>query len=96
MNSRDAICDIAILRDIGFNDWDPIGLRDVRESCEDEYDSYLVQAIGLALRGEPADSISNYLMNCCGEMGVVPSEAAAAITAAAIVHAVTHARRSGS
>jgi hypothetical protein len=48
------------LRDIGWTEWNPIGLkRD--ESAEDEYDSYLLQAAGRLWNSATEEAVASYL-----------------------------------
>lgn len=57
------------LRDIGWSVWDPIALIGVDQNWNDEdwlpfadeYDSYLMQAVGRLRRGEPTLDVTNYL-----------------------------------
>jgi hypothetical protein len=48
------------LREIGWSQWDPIGLSGV-EGAEDEYDTYLLQAAGRLWNGESEEDVANYL-----------------------------------
>jgi len=55
------------LRDIGWLVWDPIGLLEKFESWEnvsyaDEYDSYMLRAVGMLFRKEPRNSVIDYLV----------------------------------
>ena len=43
--------DIKRLREIGWKDWDPIGLGPPEEPFDDEYDSYLLRAAGAFWNG---------------------------------------------
>jgi hypothetical protein len=52
------------LRNIGWELWDPIGLRDVRDSgCEDEYDTYLLQVVSRLTRRDTRSEVASYLVN---------------------------------
>lgn len=63
MTSAPAV-QLSRLRDIGWELWDPIGLRDVRhEGCDDEYDAYLLQVVGRLRRGQPTSEIASYLIH---------------------------------
>ena len=88
MKTNAYLCNLETLREIGFAHWDPIGLVKTRRQHEDEYDSYLLQAAGLAIRGEREDGVSDYLLSCCDEMGVAGNIAAAVKTAHAIIREV--------
>lgn len=61
------------LREIGWRDWDPIGLAD--SSCpRDEYDSYLLQAVSRLRQGQTVDQVAEYLEKIASEhMGLGPS-----------------------
>jgi hypothetical protein len=48
------------LRDIGWSEWDPIGLKGI-EGAEDEYDAYLLQAAGRLWNGESEEDVASYL-----------------------------------
>lgn len=48
------------LREIGWDEWDPIGLKGV-EGAEDEYDTYLLQAAGRLWNGESEEDVATYL-----------------------------------
>ncbi|HEY8571030.1 hypothetical protein [Phenylobacterium sp.] len=50
--------DIARLRRIGFEQWDPIG----GSVPEDEYDSYLLKAAGNLWNGDPIDQVASYFV----------------------------------
>jgi hypothetical protein len=49
------------LREIGWAEWDPIGLLDQRAHCEDEYDTYLLAAAGKLVNGAPVEKVADYL-----------------------------------
>ena len=56
------------LREIGWSEWDPIGLSQMGDDhwkdgggCADEYDSYLLQVAGRLRRGEPDEDTVAYL-----------------------------------
>ena len=92
MKSGNYIFNLETLRDIGFSQWDPIGLARLRDQHEDEYDSYLLQAAGLAIRGNTAAEVSEFLLSCCHEMGVEANVPAAGAAAQAIVGEFSRAR----
>ena len=57
---------LAYLRDIGWREWDPIGLINEGESWQDhpavdEYDQYLLHAVSLLRRGETEAHVAAYL-----------------------------------
>lgn len=67
------------LRDIGWKEWDPIGLLAVGDTWEgkpfaDEYDNYLAYAAGQLRRGAPKEEIVSYLEDIqSNHMGLGPS-----------------------
>ena len=54
---------ISQLREIGWAFWDPIGLKDHREECEDEYDTYLLRAAGMIWHNAPQEEVVDYLVD---------------------------------
>ena len=68
------------LREIGWSLWDPIGLREISVgewrdggACADEYDGYLLQAVGKLRRGERPADVAAYLVTIeTGHMGLSP------------------------
>lgn len=60
---------IKTLREIGWNYWDPINLRDIEEmdgsefGCDDEYDTYLMQAAGQLINGKSIKEVTDYLVD---------------------------------
>ena len=58
-----------------YREWDPIGVSHIDEA-RDEYQSYLPQVFGRAIRGESAEEIAGYLREIeLGHMGLSsPSE----------------------
>lgn len=69
------------LREIGWSLWDPIGLREISGddwrdggACADEYDRYLLQAVGRLRRGETNGDVVAYLEEVeVGHMGLTRS-----------------------
>ena len=49
------------LREIGWSSWDPIGLANVEDRPDDEYDSYLLQAAGRLWNGASQEEVADYL-----------------------------------
>lgn len=81
------------LRDIGWSHWDPIGLLERGESWEgkpfaDEYDTYLMQVAGRLRRGEPLDSIVEYVVQIETEHMGLGSNASVRKRAAKLVEAI--------
>lgn len=78
------------LRDIGFRDWDPIGILAAGEPWKDhpaadEYDRYLIALFGRLVRGEAETEAIDYLMWVESEyMGMGLSQTAADRAAATV------------
>lgn len=58
--------DVCALRQIGWDHWDPIGIRqfdDVawRKNAADEYDTYLLEAANMILKGATVEVVAAYL-----------------------------------
>jgi len=58
--------DMKILRRIGWDHWDPIGIRPWkdpawRRAAADEYDSYLLRAAGMILQNSSLETVAAYL-----------------------------------
>ncbi|MBX5185104.1 hypothetical protein HJB86_09805 [Rhizobium sp. NZLR3b] len=58
--------DIHALRQIGWDHWDPIGIRQLddlawRNNAADEYDTYLLQAANMILEGATLETAAAYL-----------------------------------
>jgi hypothetical protein len=66
------------LRDIGWKEWDPIGLLHEGQAWDhkpfaDEYDGYLLHVVGLLRDGKPKDEAVAYLNRVGSEhMGLGP------------------------
>lgn len=54
------VAELAQLREIGWREWDPIGLID-SDCPRDEYDAYLLQFVSRLRRGEPVSTVVDYL-----------------------------------
>jgi hypothetical protein len=62
------------LRDLLYREWDPIGLKDIADGSEDEYDAYVGQ-LGRRLRaGASEDEVAALLEQFRLEMGLEPAE----------------------
>lgn len=60
------IIDLSRLREIGWKDWDPIGLAG--SGCTaDEYDSYLLQVVSRLRRGDAVAEVAEYLIGIASE-----------------------------
>jgi hypothetical protein len=78
---------LTVLRDIGWSQWDPIGLapRDGGwpASCAHEYDSYLKHAAVMFVRGNSRKEVAAYLVQIAAEhMGLTEVSIEAATTTA--------------
>jgi len=84
------------LREIGWSQWDPIGLSQMGDDdwkdggpCADEYDSYLLGVVGRLRRGGPASDAVSYLEGIeidhmgAGRNSTTRSRAAATVAAIA-------------
>lgn len=84
------------LREIGWSDWDPIGLLDPAEGWqgqpyEDEYDSYLMKAAGMLRNQHSQEEVVNYLFYIESEymgLGPGPDPEKARIRIAALVQKI--------
>ena len=69
---------LSILRQIGWDEWDPIGIRgfeddDWRTDAADEYDSYILHVVSLLRNGKSETEAINYLDLVASEhMGLGP------------------------
>jgi hypothetical protein len=54
---------LAALREVGWSDWDPIGLADLGDRPEDEYDSYLLTAAARLANGASEERVTDYLVD---------------------------------
>ena len=62
------------LRAILYRDWDPIGVKDLADGSEDEYDAYVGQ-LGRRLRaGASDDEVAALLEHFRLDMGLEPAE----------------------
>ena len=81
--------ELSRLRDIGWDLWDPIGLKNVRRSdCEDEYDEYLLQVVSRLRRREAASDLARYLVSVENEHMGLDSRPSALSRAVATVEAI--------
>lgn len=63
------------LREIGWTQWDPIGLIGSRGCAPDEYDSYLLQAVSRIRNGANDAEVAAYLGHIQSEeMGMGPAD----------------------
>jgi hypothetical protein len=62
------------LRELLYREWDPIGLKDLADGSEDEYDAYVGQ-LGRRLRaGASDDEVAGLLEHFRLEMGLEPAD----------------------
>ena len=62
------------LRELLYREWDPIGLKDLADGSEDEYDAYVGQ-LGRRLRaGASEEEVAALLEHFRIEMGLEPAE----------------------
>ena len=70
--------DIVALRDIGWSQWDPIGIKSLRDNADDEYDSYLLHVASLLINGHDKSEAIKYLMTsetCTMGLSIASAEA---------------------
>jgi hypothetical protein len=58
---------LSVLRDIGWNQWDPVGLNGSeggwqRSDAADEYDRYMLRVAGGLQSGESGEALIDYLV----------------------------------
>ena len=89
---------LSVLRQIGWDGWDPIGLKGA--APDDEYDAYLLSVAGQIQSGKDDDTLIAQLMQIESEsmgMGINPTaRARAEVTVAAIRKYVESLPASGS
>ncbi|MEA2428488.1 MAG: hypothetical protein QOF37_2116 [Thermoleophilaceae bacterium] len=62
------------LRDLLYREWDPIGLKDIAEGSEDEYEAYGGQIARRLRAGATEEDIATLLEGFREEMGLEPAE----------------------
>lgn len=84
------------LREIGWDEWDPIGIRTPdgddawKTNAADEYDAYLLHVVSLLQRGHAAEEAVAYLDWVCSEhMGLGPLAPEAHQASKATVEAIS-------
>jgi hypothetical protein len=81
---------LSVLRDIGWSEWDPIGLQTLEggwqgSNAANEYDQYLLHVAGSLQRGEPDGGLVDYLVDIeIDHMGSSPSPTARSRAAATV------------
>jgi hypothetical protein len=59
---------LSVLREIGWKEWDPIGLKDLKIECpQDEYDRYMLHIASILRRGCHPEEAVNYLVTMARE-----------------------------
>jgi hypothetical protein len=83
---------LSILRDIGWREWDPIGLSTLGgwegSSAADEYDRYLLHLAARLQKGEPDEPMVDYLVRIETEhmgLSLSPSSRSRAVATVAAV-----------
>jgi hypothetical protein len=61
MNSRSTL-QLSKLREIGWQHWDPLGLRGSEHTSPDEYDTFLIHAAGRLWDGAAEQDVTDYLL----------------------------------
>lgn len=84
---------LSALRDIGWREWDPIGLQTIEgdwegSSAADEYDSYLLHVAAGLQRGQPDDGMIEYLVGIETDHMGLSASASTRTRAAATVTAI--------
>jgi hypothetical protein len=79
---------LSVLRDIGWREWDPIGLRGSQEGdAADEYDGYLLHVAARLQNGEADGPLIEYLVTTerdhmgLGQTATAHTRAAATVAA---------------
>ena len=62
------------LRDLLYREWDPIGLKDIAEGSEDEYEAYAGQIARRLRAGATEHDIATLLEGFRVEMGLEPAD----------------------
>ena len=76
---------LPVLRDIGWREWDPIGLRPDDPWSDDEYDRYLLDVASRLQDGEADPALVDYLVQIEIEhMGLNPNPTARARASATV------------
>jgi hypothetical protein len=80
MSAREPV-KLSLLRDIGWSEWDPLGLNGSeggwqRSEAANEYDRYMQKVAGGLQAGEPERTLVDYLVNIeTTHMGLTPTPA---------------------
>lgn len=82
---------LAAIQEIGWLHWNPIGLDAPPASPADEYDTYLIHAVGMLTLGKSIDEVFTYLVTCAEQGMGLPAcdRKAARITASALAQCLT-------
>ena len=85
---------LSVLRQIGWDEWDPIGIRrfdtdDWRTNAADEYDGYILHVVSLLHNGKPeADAVAYLDWVASEHMGLGPQSPEAHEVSAKTVRAI--------
>ena len=64
----------AELRDLLYEEWDPIGVKDLAEDSADEYEAYAGQLARRLRAGASEEEVASLLMGVRVDMGLEPGE----------------------
>ena len=64
----------AELRDLLYQEWDPIGLKDLAEDSADEYEAYAGQIVRRLRAGADDEDVAALLESFRREMGLEPAD----------------------
>ena len=62
------------LRELLYREWDPIGLKDIADDSEDEYEAYAGQLVRRLRAGASDEDIAALLEGFRTEMGLEPAD----------------------
>jgi hypothetical protein len=62
------------LRELLYREWDPIGLKDIAEGSEDEYEAYAGQLGRRLQAGATEEDVATLLQGFAAEMGLDPGD----------------------
>jgi hypothetical protein len=88
--SNTATFALSRLREIGWSQWDPIGLAPPEASYADEYDGYLMQAASKLWHFESRESVCDFLVQVERDSMGLGTHPGAHQRAASTVDALTH------
>jgi hypothetical protein len=62
------------LRELLYREWDPIGVKDIAEGSEDEYEAYAGQLGRRLQAGAGEEEVAGLLQGFAADMGLEPGE----------------------